>query len=37
MDPAAMEGSEEEKISGFRRVRDEIKEWIDDSFGHVVK
>jgi arsenate reductase len=37
IDPAAIEGSEEEKIAGFRRVRDEIKEWIDYSFGPAVK
>ena len=32
MDPAAVEGSEEEKLSGFRSVRDEIKEWIEKTF-----
>lgn len=32
-DPAAIERSEEEKITGFRRVRDEIKEWIEENFG----
>ena len=31
-DPAAFEGNEEEKIEVFRRVRDEIKAWIEDSF-----
>jgi len=31
-DPAAVEGNEEEKMEVFRRVRDEIKEWIEDSF-----
>jgi arsenate reductase len=37
IDPAAIEGSEEEKTAGFRRVRDEIKEWIEESFGHAVQ
>ncbi len=32
-DPAAFEGSEDEKMVVFRRVRDEIREWIVESFG----
>ena len=32
-DPAATKGSEEEKMQAFRRVRDEIKEWISQTFG----
>ncbi len=31
-DPAAASGSEEEQLRAFRRVRDEIKEWIVESF-----
>jgi arsenate reductase len=32
-DPAAAVGSEEEQLEVFRRVRDEIKEWISQIFG----
>ena len=32
-DPAAFEGSEDEKMVVFRRVRDEIRNWIVESFG----
>jgi arsenate reductase len=32
-DPAAAVGSEEEKLEVFRRVRDEIKDWISKTFG----
>ena len=32
-DPAAVVGSEEEKLKVFRQVRDEIKEWISYVFG----
>lgn len=32
-DPAAAKGSEEEQLSVFRRVRDEIREWIIQTFG----
>ncbi len=32
-DPAAAVGSEEEKLKVFRRVRDEIKDWILQTFG----
>lgn len=31
-DPAAVYGSEEEKMMVFRRVRDEIKRWIEETF-----
>ena len=31
-DPASIRGSEAEKIVVFRRVRDEIKNWIEDTF-----
>ncbi|MBN1235816.1 MAG: arsenate reductase ArsC [Methanotrichaceae archaeon] len=32
-DPAAATGSEEEQLQAFRRVRDEIKDWISQTFG----
>lgn len=32
VDPSAAEGSEEEKLEVFRRVRDEIKDWIKEFF-----
>lgn len=32
-DPANYEGSEEEKLEAFRKVRDKIKEWIIKTFG----
>ncbi len=32
-DPAAAVGTEEEKLEVFRRVRDEIKDWISQTFG----
>ena len=32
-DPAAAAGSEEEQLKVFRQVRDEIKEWISQTFG----
>jgi arsenate reductase len=35
MDPSELEGGEEEKLRVFRRVRDEIKEWIVEVFGNV--
>ena len=31
-DPAAVNGSEEEKIVAFRQVRDEIRRWIEETF-----
>ncbi|MBD3367199.1 MAG: arsenate reductase ArsC [Candidatus Eisenbacteria bacterium] len=32
-DPAAAEGSRDERLDVFRRVRDEIMGWIDERFG----
>jgi len=32
-DPAAFRGSEEEKMALFGRVRDEIRGWIEETFG----
>ena len=32
-DPAAAKGSKEEEMQAFRRVRDEIKDWISQTFG----
>ena len=32
-DPSAVEGTDEEKRAAFRRVRDELANWIDDTFG----
>ncbi|MFB6249562.1 MAG: arsenate reductase ArsC [Salinibacter sp.] len=32
-DPSAAEGSEEERRAVFRRVRDELAAWIDDTFA----
>ncbi len=32
-DPALAGGSEEEQLGAFRRVRDEIKDWISQTFG----
>jgi arsenate reductase len=32
-DPATAAGSEEEQLEAFRRVRDEIKDWISQTFG----
>lgn len=31
-DPAAAEGSEEDQINAFRQARDEIKDWIEQTF-----
>jgi arsenate reductase (thioredoxin) len=36
-DPASHKGNDNEKIAGFRVVRDEIVEWIDGYFGEVHK
>ena len=33
-DPGQVEGTEEEILSTFRKVRDEIKEWIEETFGN---
>ena len=32
-DPSEVEGSDEEKVSAFRRTRDDIKKWIIDNFA----
>jgi arsenate reductase len=32
-DPSAATGTDEEQLAVFRRVRDEIARWIDDTFG----
>jgi arsenate reductase len=32
-DPAITEGLEEDQLTAFRQVRDEIKEWIIQTFG----
>jgi arsenate reductase len=32
-DPASVTGTEEEKLALFRRVRDEIRDWIEKTFG----
>jgi arsenate reductase (thioredoxin) len=36
-DPALISGTEDEKLAAFRRVRDEIKEWLTERFGGSVK
>lgn len=35
-DPAAVTGTEEERLAAFRAVRDEIAAWIDITFGGAV-
>jgi arsenate reductase len=35
-DPAATAGSEEEQLEAFRQVRDEIREWISQTFGEIM-
>ena len=32
-DPAALEGSEDEKLAIFRRVREEIRNWVEETFA----
>lgn len=32
-DPSAFTGTEEEKLAGFRRIRDEIRAWLEEQFG----
>jgi len=32
-DPSGLSGTDEEILSGFRRIRDEIKYWIERTFG----
>jgi arsenate reductase len=36
-DPAESEGTEEEILSVFRLVRDEIRDWIHETFGEEIK
>ena len=35
-DPASVAGTDEEKLSLFRRVRDEIRDWVEKSFGNEI-
>ena len=35
-DPASVAGTEDEKLSLFRRVRDEIRDWVEKSFGNEI-
>ena len=35
-DPASIAGTEDEKLSLFRRVRDEIRDWVEKSFGNEI-
>lgn len=32
-DPSAVEGTDDEKRAAFRRIRDELADWIDETFG----
>jgi arsenate reductase len=32
-DPSEVEGTEDEKLEAFRRIRDEIKKWLTEEFG----
>ena len=32
-DPSAVGGPDAEKLAAFRRIRDEIKRWLDETFG----
>ncbi|MEM3590193.1 MAG: arsenate reductase ArsC, partial [Candidatus Bathyarchaeia archaeon] len=32
-DPSQLKGTEEEILAGFRKVRDEIRDWIEETFG----
>lgn len=34
-DPSEVEGTEEEKLAAFRRVRDQIREWITSEFANL--
>ncbi|MGR3179963.1 MAG: arsenate reductase ArsC [Candidatus Anammoxibacter sp.] len=35
-DPSNIKGSDEEKLSGFRECRDEISDWLHESFGQFI-
>jgi len=32
-DPSAVDGTDAMKLAAFRRIRDEIKHWLDETFG----
>jgi arsenate reductase len=32
-DPSAVTGTDAEKLAAFRRIRDEIRAWLDETFG----
>ena len=32
-DPSAVEGDDDKKRAAFRRIRDELSDWIDETFG----
>ncbi|RZN42474.1 MAG: arsenate reductase ArsC [Methanophagales archaeon ANME-1-THS] len=32
-DPSGFTGTEAEKLAGFRRIRDEIRAWLEETFG----
>jgi arsenate reductase len=34
-DPSAIQGKEQEMLAAFRKIRDEIRDWIDDTFGRL--
>jgi len=34
-DPSTLTGSEEEIMAGFRRIRDEIRHWIEEEFSNL--
>lgn len=34
-DPSAVDGTDDEKRAAFRRIRDELADWIDQTFGDV--
>jgi arsenate reductase len=36
-DPSEVEGSEEQKLEAFRKIRDQIKAWIEDYFADPAK
>jgi arsenate reductase len=36
-DPSEKEGTEEEKLEAFRKIRDQIKAWIEDYFADPAK
>ncbi len=34
-DPSSVEGEEKEKLAKFRKIRDEIKDWIINTFNYI--